>query len=379
MKIKIAILLPSMNIGGAEKLVIEELSQLMHDERFHFEVHLVFDEGVLFEELKATGVAVKMWHTPHKSWKIPLSFWKIGRYLHAQNFDILNIHLLYQLGFITGLSSSIPTVATIHNISFQRLEKFFFRFYKYMLGCGHQVTTMLKRDFPRNTIIKIPNATSIGNINKKKKLYLEEQYKLNNSSFVICSIGRLTHAKGYDVLVDAFKTVHESCPDAILLIAGSGPDHEQLQRIINNHDLSEKIYLLGAINFVAELLETADCYVNSSRWEGLPLTLIEAISHSLPIVATDVGGNSEVVIDGETGFLVTQDSAVQLSQKLLALEVDPKLRERMSQSAYKLYKAEFTIETHCAKLADFYMKISKTQDIQNNRNQCSLPQNEYGK
>ena len=118
----------------------------------------------------------------------------------------------------------------------------------------------------------------------------------------------------------------------MLLIAGDGPLRSSISQLADDLGLFKRVQFLGMRNDVAELMAAVDAYVMSSAWEGLPMVLLEAAASSLPIVATDVGGNREIVRDGVNGFLVPGKNSVALAEAMLAMERLPS-ESRLSMGA----------------------------------------------
>ena len=114
----------------------------------------------------------------------------------------------------------------------------------------------------------------------------------------------MTEAKAYPDMVEAFGQVNAHRPAARLLIAGIGPLEELLRERIRAAELTDEITPLGLRSDIPALMQAADGFVMSSAWEGLPMVLLEAGASALPIVATDVGGSRDAVLDGTSGYLV---------------------------------------------------------------------------
>ena len=135
----------------------------------------------------------------------------------------------------------------------------------------------------------------IGESREKLRKALEVQ-----NQFVWLAIGRLREEKDYPNMLRAFAGVR----GAVLLIVGEGELRAQIEHLVSELQIEDRVHFLGFRQDASDLLNAADGYVLSSRWEGLPLVLLEAGASGLPIVATNVGGNAEVVQNGKTGFLV---------------------------------------------------------------------------
>jgi len=141
-------------------------------------------------------------------------------------------------------------------------------------------------------------------------------------SVLIGSVGRLDDQKGYEYLIRAARRVVDVYPQARFAIAGEGPRREELGRLIERLGLGEHFHLCGFQASVADFIAALDLFVSSSRWEGLPLAIVEAMLLGKPVVATDVGGNREIVEQGRTGLLVKAEDPPALAAAILRM-LDP--------------------------------------------------------
>jgi glycosyltransferase involved in cell wall biosynthesis len=166
------------------------------------------------------------------------------------------------------------------------------------------------------------------------------------SSFTWLAVGRLTVQKDYANLLDAFQQVLERHDaGARLLIVGKGPLRHEIEQKIHESNLESAVQLLGERQDVPQLMHAADGYAMSSAWEGAPVVLLEAAASRLPIVATDVGGNRELVIEGETALLVPANNSGALADALLRImALSPDQRHAMGEAGRTLTEREFNLE-----------------------------------
>lgn len=353
---KIAILLPSLSVGGAEQMVFNELSFLRHDSRFYFEIHIVFEPGRLYDKFKQLEIPICLWSAPHKKLRTIAIYYNIARYLRLKRFDIVHIHLMECFGPWIGRLSGLKVFFTVHSdLKYKLLQRFCMRRNDLIFGCGSSVLNNLKNFIPEKKIKLLNNAIGPITLSDVQPEEIFKRWGLCKDTKVVLSLGRLTKLKGFDLLIEAFHRVIEKESKVILLIGGEGPEKEKLEQQIKALGMQKHIRLLGLVNNVNELLEICDVYVNSSRIEGLPMTILEAMAHKKPIVATRVGGNSEVVKNGETGLLVAPEMPVFLTDAIVTLLEDDMLRKKLGEGAFALLVKNYTIEKHCEALALEYM------------------------
>ena len=140
---------------------------------------------------------------------------------------------------------------------------------------------------------------------------------------VLLALGRLVPQKGLDVAVRALHEVRRTHPDAVLVVAGEGPERGALEDLAAELGTGDALLLPGRAGDVAALLERADLLVHPSRWEGFGLVLLEAMLASVPVVATRVSSIPEIVADGETGLLVPAEDPRALAAALVRVLDDP--------------------------------------------------------
>lgn len=158
-------------------------------------------------------------------------------------------------------------------------------------------------------------------------------------------VSRMDHMKGTRYLVEAFATIAKTHPNVELMLVGDGPERPNVEAQVAEAGLTDRVIMTGHYpGDVNELVGTFDIYAFPSLWEGLPYALLEAMRAGKPIVATDVGGIPEAVVDGETGILVTPASTEELAAALLGLVGDEALRQRFARAARARYEDSFSLE-----------------------------------
>jgi sugar transferase (PEP-CTERM/EpsH1 system associated) len=167
-------------------------------------------------------------------------------------------------------------------------------------------------------------------------------------------VARLTPAKDHVNLFDAFARVRGAHPRACLVVVGDGELREPLRRAVEERGLAEAVIFAGRRDDVAAVLSAFDVFVLSSATEGLAVTLLEAMAAGLPVVATRVGGNTEVVVDGETGLLVPPRDPVALAGRIGALFAEPALAARYGEHGRARAHERFRVETMAARYQELY-------------------------
>jgi L-malate glycosyltransferase len=162
---------------------------------------------------------------------------------------------------------------------------------------------------------------------------------------MIATIGNIRRVKGHDVLIRAAASVVDKVPRARFSIGGEVLETDyfaELQALVRELDLVENIFFTGGVTDLREYLAAVDVFVLPSRSEGFSNAIIEAMAASLPVVATDVGGNAEAVKDGVSGFVVPPDDPDALSGAILQLLSDPGGAKKMGEAGREIAGTRFT-------------------------------------
>ncbi len=165
--------------------------------------------------------------------------------------------------------------------------------------------------------------------------------------------------KDYPLFLRAAKMVKAAIPEAGFLLAGEGELQESLKSLAAELGIAECTFFLGRCEKVAELLSVSDVCVLSSKAEGFSNSIIEYMAAGRPVVATDVGGAREAIVEGETGFLVPAGDDRQLSQRLITLLKTPKLAREMGEKGKQIARDRFTCEVQLRQTEDLYESLLK--------------------
>ena len=179
----------------------------------------------------------------------------------------------------------------------------------------------------------------------------------------LVSLGRLTRQKGYDILVEAVSMLHPKCKSKITVdIYGDGPDHKRLEEMICQYQLESVIRLHGYTDQVCDVLGSADFFISSSRYEGFPNAVLEALAYGLSVIATDCpGGTRELVIPEKTGWLADSGSASALAKAICqACDEGPMEQEPIR----KFIQHKFSPESIACEYVQIFKKFGITSDDQ---------------
>jgi glycosyltransferase involved in cell wall biosynthesis len=193
--------------------------------------------------------------------------------------------------------------------------------------------------------------------------FLRERFNIDKGAPLIGYIGLITKRKGVDHLVRAMAGVRGAFPDArLFIIGGNRPEDEQysasIKGLVDGLGLNEAVIFTGVLADAARAINSLDVVVLPSLEERCSRTLLEAIACEKPVVATSVGGTPEVVEDGVNGLLVAPEDPGALSEAIIRLLGDERLRREMGKKGREKARAVFDIEENMGKIRALYYKIS---------------------
>lgn len=264
--------------------------------------------------------------------------------------DVIHSHLYYGIFFKTFGFLNVPLVYTHHSSRlgkgkylYRVLDKLVDRF----VGISRDCAEILKG-------AGASNVTVIYNGVDSDRLFLKTCWKAGREIRLV-AVGTLRTPKNFSNLIEAIGLLcgqsHSFANRFSLQIAGEGPLKHELLRQIEREGLSEKVFLLGNREDIPDLLNKSDVFVLSSDWEGLPISLLEAMMTGLPVIVTDVGGCRDVVELCNAGVVVPPGSAEALAQALEQMIIDSKGRQEYGRNA-KIGSQQFDIsravEAHIA-------------------------------
>jgi glycosyltransferase involved in cell wall biosynthesis len=190
---------------------------------------------------------------------------------------------------------------------------------------------------------------------------VREELGISSSAFVFLGVGRLDIGKGFSQLVHALLAVAKIEPETMLVIVGKGPQETQLQELIVTLGLESRVILAGRRRDIGAFLEMADAFVFPTRFEGLGIALIEAMSKGLPCIASKLPVLEEVVTNGLDGILIDPNSSESWVESMVEIMRDPDLRQCLGSNAIKTIHKRFTSDVLIPQWEELYQRILNRQ------------------
>ena len=175
-----------------------------------------------------------------------------------------------------------------------------------------------------------------------------------NSEIILGTVGRLYYQKDPITLIKSFKIINDSFPNTKLVFVGDGPLLDKCQRLINDLSLQDKIKLEGFQKNSKDYYKIFDIFILSSHYEGLPYALLEAMIMGIPSVGTDVVGIKDLIINGETGYLVKEEDHIGLAAAVINLLNNPSMLSVFSENSKRMTQSNFNFNDGIKEYEEFY-------------------------
>jgi len=369
--------------GGASRFGVELARQLDPD-RFESRIYALWWTGQNNEEkyiqmLENQGIKTfigGLWkdQSPYKDFFIAVN--RISRHLSTWHPDIIHSHSEFAdmaVLYFKFKNRSLKIIRTVHNGSTlewpkRPIRRWLLSYFLYPIlfaseiGVSPRITNTLNRRtltrLLRQRAHCIYNAIDLQRFqaNKIDKPQKKQELDLPSESFVIGSIGRLAPEKGFDIFIQSIPEILAVYPHAYFLFVGSGPLDNSLRQMATSTGVIKQVRFLGARSDIDEILPCMDLFVSSSRWEGLPTTVLESMAVGIPIVASDIPGNRELVQDQITGWIVPSENPKELARGIIQAVQSINNGIEFSSEA-KNFVQKFSIKASTTSYETLYQKV----------------------
>lgn len=363
---RVCFLLSGAIFGGAESVLLQLVSALNKNEI----ICILFAHGTLYDQLMKLGVRT-YYLNESTNHNINLII-NIRKILIKEDISIIHSHCIKE-SIIAGIATigvRTKNIATVHGIdefsstniikrlynSFkQELQRVIFALrYKAVVIVSPSLIKYFERYNIRNKITVIRN----GIIKQEKKVSkgrsLLNEVGVDCDRFIVGIIGRICLVKNQECLVDLIIDNKDKLKDIEFVFVGEG---SLLNILREKAKYLDNVYFLGFRTDIVHFISSFDLLINPSFQEGSPIVLMEALMLKVPILASDVPGNNEIINNNENGLLFNLKKSLELIDKLMLLKSNPKLRKSISDNGYLTYINECTVDRMAEKYNMLYLKV----------------------
>ena len=371
---KVLIFIQGLSFGGPEKLVYDMVKHIIKNQNnikiIKLEICCYDILGHFAEKLIGEKQKINLSLLKRKP-GIDLFYpFKLVSLIKQKKIDVIHAHnaTAWFYGTWASILTRVPIVYTEHDRSFPtplRLKYFHYFFGKYATAVI-AVSKAVKENLEKYEHIK--NVKVIYNgidpdlfkpASIEEKVLKKKQLGLNKNDFVLGNVGRMDYWKNQRILIEILPDLKKISPQIKLILVGGGEEEGNLKKSAIKKGVKNDVIFLGQRSDVNQILKAFDIFVFPSLTEGLPLVVIEAMATGLPIVASHVGGIPELVVNGETGFLVSPTSKEEIKEAIIKLLNNPELRKEMGQIARKRFETHFSLPQMVQKYIEVYEEVVK--------------------
>jgi len=298
----------------------------------------------------------------------------------ARKCDIIHAHLAFPPGFLGALLKRLtgkPLITTVQGGDAGIYpDSGLGRFFPIIKPCvsyslKNSDTTTAISDFlaqksselGATNIALVRNGTDTERFNPDVPFdAVKEKYGIEGGPLLL-TVSRLVPKNGVDVLISAFARILKDFPKAKLIIAGDGPEMEDLKALAKKERVEDSTYFLGYVQHdeIPAFMNMADAFIRVSLEEGLGIVFTEAMACKTPVVGTSVGGIPDVVDDGRTGFLVQPKDIDATAAAINRILSDPEASRTMAERGYETIEREFSWQSIYAKMLEVYKTVLETK------------------
>lgn len=356
----------TLDMGGAQALLVtllRELAAARLAESVVCSITSRLADGEVVAAVRETGARLEFIERRIDDPLLPLA---VARLIHRSGGNLVHSHLsVANFGSRLGARAlARPHMTTVHTMPGPSIEDsraraladgLTARLSKVLVAPSEEVADAYARAWavPRTRFRVVGNAAGVSDPGAFDRHAVRAELAAGARRLVVC-VARLQPEKGIDELLDAADLLDDAC----VVVAGDGPERGRLEAEIARRALSDRLILLGHRSDISRMLSVADAFVLPSRHEGLPISLLEAMSVGLPCVATAVGGVPGLVEDGVSGVLVAPRDPAALAAALRRVLADPELSARLGAEARRVVDERHSPAAMAAAYAELYRGLA---------------------
>ncbi len=368
LKQRILHLIGSFNQGGTERQAVSLVKALVADDQFEIFVATLNKEGVLLDEIESLDLPKipEFKLTSFLNYNFFRQLLRCAKYIRENRIAIVQTHDFYSNIFGMGAAKLAGVKARVASkretggmrTALQDLaERLAFQMANSIIVNSSAVKKhLIKRSISERKIRVIYNGLDLSRFSHVTGEV--PKFGLPDNARFVTLVANLRHSvKNVPMFLRAANSVAEVVPDAQFVIAGEGELESELRSLAKSLDLDDRVHFIGRCVDVPALLSASYACVLTSVTEGFSNSILEYMAAGKPVVATNVGGATEVVFDGESGYLVASDDDAALAARLIELLNDTEKTRRFGKKGREIVGAKFSTETNLIVTTKLYMEL----------------------
>lgn len=367
-RINIAHLTYSLDTGGIENGIINLVNRMDHDHFYHYIICVTYATEFRKRITSENYEIISLNKKPGNDLKLYFRLWSI---FVKKKIDIVHCRgwATMMEGIISARLARVPVIIygfhgkTYEDIQEEKRRRVIAQ--KILLKLTDGIITLIdnmKNDLcsslsiPGEKVEIIKNGVDLTKFGKGDRR-LRQGFNVGDDEYVVGVVGRIDPVKNYAAVIEAFHIVSSKYKNIKMIIVGEGPDFKDIEAKIEGMGLSGSILMLGSRDDVYNLLQCFDVFIQPSFYEGLSNTILEAMATGLPVIASRVGGNPDVIKEDENGLLFSPGDVDGLANAIEKMYLNKELRENMASANKAKIVNEFSLEKMVAQYERYYQKL----------------------
>ena len=368
-RIRVLLIIPTLDQSGAEKQFTLLATGLPKDQ---FDVHVIAltRGGPYTETISHAGIPISILN---KRWKFdPFCLSRLSSSIRTIKPDLIHTWLFAANAYgrmVAGGKNQPPVIVSERCVDSWKsgwqltLDRWQIRRTARLVGNSNSVANFYRQQqFPDDRIRVVPNGIELPAPASELSEFERRQRRVAAFGFppdakILGFVGRLARQKRVLDLIWSLVLLRDADPSIHLVLAGDGPEREHLERFVRELNVENHVRFLGHRNDASELIPLFDLFLLASEFEGMSNSLMEAMAHGLPVVASDIPANKELVFDGVTGFLFPVGDRTACARAVLFLFQNPDRAARMGAAGRERMASEFSVDAMIQKYGEIYREV----------------------
>ncbi len=350
---------------GAERLIAEVLKNRSSD--FQYRVLCLVEGGPLVDEIEQCGVPVTIlgrrngYDLKHAK--------ALYQWLRQHKPAVVHTHLFTAdawgrtfawLARVPGIFSTVHSTNAWKTKLHLYVDQILSRISDAVIACTDEVkNTLSMQGIPDKKLVSIANGVDLKRIDSTQQAEIREELGIEKNVPIFALVGRLHEAKGHSDLIPVLDELSQQGLKYSCLFVGEGDLKDTLTVAVNERGLEKNVFFTGFRRDVIGIMKAVDFLIMPSRWEGLPISLLESMACGSPVLASRVGGIPDVINHGVDGYLYDQGDSQALKTRLLEMLEEPALRESMAVAGIAKIHRHYSAASVARAYEALYEKVSK--------------------
>ena len=363
-------LIKGLGRGGAEKLLSEGVRYRNRDKFDYGYGYFLNWKNALVSDLEESGSEVFCFDC-NSAAAILLSSRRLAKFLQNWKADLIHCHLPLAgiAGRLAGRMAGIPVLYTEHNVQeryhplTRRLNLWTWKWQRSVVAVSSEVAESIRSVKDSGVAVRVvQNGIAADTFvpSETDRITVRQDLNIPPDAPVIGTVAGFRKQKKLTDWLKAASLIRQKFPHSHFLIIGDGPLRSSLEAEVQKLRLSDVVHFTGVQQNVIPFYSAIDVYMISSVFEGLPIALLEAMAMQLPVVTTPAGGIPEVVVDGQTGFLVDFGFPQKLADQVALLIENRDLARSLGKAGRAVIEQRFSIQRMVTELEDLYLEVCES-------------------